>query len=257
MTVTEIKTESKLVTHFIAGYPDLESSFEAAVGLIDGGAFALEMQLPYSDPSADGPVIEAACREALENGFRVSDGFRLLQRIKKYRDIPVFVMSYSGLVYNMGVRRFCSKAHRSGADGIIIPDLVPGDDEGLYGCGAELGLDVIPVIVPGVHESRLDEIFAKEPGWIYLALRRGITGAYTEIGEENISFLDKLKQRGSRIMAGFGVKTPEQVRLLCSRCDAAIAGSFIVQKMKDAREKHGKDASVMEAASEAVKYLIS
>ena len=97
----------KLVTHFIAGYPSLDASFETAKGLIDGGAFALEMQIPFSDPSADGPVIELACRQSLEAGFRVDDGFKLIEKIKQYADIPIYIMSYSAIVFNLGVQRFC------------------------------------------------------------------------------------------------------------------------------------------------------
>lgn len=256
MTEMKERAETRLVTHFIAGYPDLESSYETAVGLIDGGAYALEMQIPFSDPSADGPVIELACRKALENGFRVSDGFRLIERIKAYKDIPVYLMSYSGIVYNMGVGRFVSKAASAGVSGLIIPDLIPGADEGLYAAGRKAGVGVVPVVVPGVPESRLDEIVAENPEWVYLALRAGITGSYTELGDENLGFLDMVRSHGIKVMAGFGIKTPQQIQTLMPHCDAAVAGSYIVNRITEAYGEDGDHRSVTDAAADAVRYLI-
>ena len=246
----------KIVTHFIAGYPSLEASFETAKGLIDGGAYALEMQIPFSDPSADGPVIELACRKSLEAGFRVEQGFELLEKIKAYKDIPVYIMSYSAIVFNSGIDEFVARAKASGAAGLIIPDLTPGNDEGLYKAGREAGIEVVPVIVPGVTDERLDEIMSENPEWVYLALRSGITGSYTELDDVNLGFLDRLGKYEAKIMAGFGIRTPEQVRTLKPHCDAAIAGSFIVNRLTEASTS-GKDGSIIyEAAADAVRYLL-
>lgn len=251
------KHSMKLVTHFIAGYPDLEASFDAAKGLIDGGAYALEMQIPFSDPSADGPVIEIACRKALEAGFRVDEGFKLVERIREYADVPVYIMSYSAIVFNMGVSRFTEKTAAAGAAGLIIPDLTPGADEGLFATGKLNGIYVVPVVVPGVTDERLDEIMAEKPDWVYLALRSGITGGYTELDEENLGFLDRLKKFDTRIMAGFGIRTPEQVKTLEPYCDAAIVGSYIVNKLTEAWKAEQEGGAVYKAAVDAVKYLLS
>ncbi|MBI9107546.1 MAG: tryptophan synthase subunit alpha [Spirochaetales bacterium] len=256
MTELNTKAGTKLITHFIAGYPDIESSYETAVGLINGGAYALEMQIPFSDPSADGPVIELACRRALEKGFKVSDGFRLIERIKEYRDIPVYLMSYSGIVYNMGIDRFTAKAAAAGVCGLIIPDLIPGADEGLYAAGRKAGIQIVPVVVPGVPDSRLEEIMAENPDWVYLALRAGITGSYTILDEVNLGFLDKVKTYGVKIMAGFGIKTPQQIKTLIPHCDAAIAGSFIVDRITSSYNDAAGRISVTEAAADAVRYLL-
>ncbi len=244
----------KLVTHFIAGYPDIEASFIVAKGLIDGGAFALEMQIPFSDPSADGPVIESACRKALEAGFRVADGFRLVERIREYADVPVYIMSYSAIVFNMGVKLFVERAKSSGAKGLIIPDLTPGSDEGLYEAGRLAGIDIVPVIVPDVDDERLSEIMTEKPEWVYLALRSGITGSYTDLDVTNLGFLDRLKEYNSRIMAGFGIRTPEQVKTLQPHCDAAIVGSYIVNRITEAVKKNG---NIHMAVKEAVRYLLA
>ena len=241
-----------LITHFIAGYPDYESSLNTALGLAEGGAFALEMQIPYSDPSADGSVIESACRESLKAGFRVRDAFKLLKEIGKHSDIAVYLMSYSGIVFNMGIQNFVEKAHSSGAAGIIIPDLIPGADEGLYLHSRNIGLPVVPVLVPGISDVRLKEILSENPEWTYLALRSGITGSYTKLDIGNLGFLQKLKVYRVKIMAGFGIQSPEQVFTLMQHCDAAISGSFIVKELGEAI-KEGRP--VRDAAADCVRFL--
>jgi len=241
-----------LITHFIAGYPSYESSLNTALGLIDGGAFALEMQIPYSDPSADGPVIESACRESLKAGFRVKDAFNLLKEIGKHSNIKIYLMSYSGIVFNMGVQNFIKKAYDLGAAGIIIPDLIPGADEGLYRLSRDIDLSVVPVMVPGISDDRLKEILSEKPEWIYVALRSGITGSYTRLDIDNLGFLQKLKVQGVKIMAGFGIQSPEQVYILMQHCDSAISGSFIVKELEKAI-KEGNPVRV--AAADCVRFL--
>ena len=225
--------DPKIVTHFIAGFPTYEASLEAARGLIAGGAFALEMQIPFSDPNADGPVIESACNEALEKGFTVDDAFRLLADITAESDIPVFVMSYASLAVTPGVEAFARRAREAGAAGLIIPDLVPGADEGLYEAASTAGCPAVPVVVPWITEERLEEILRVPADWIYVALRSGITGTYTELGDEQAAFLAKLREKqaagGPKVMAGFGIQKPEQVKVLMTMADAAIVGSALVR----------------------------
>lgn len=219
----------KIITHFIAGYPSLSASLAAARALIAGGAFALEVQFPYSDPSADGPVIERACREALCAGFKVSDGFSLVRQITRESAVPVYIMSYAGLVFAAGIGTFVHRAVEAGAAGLIIPDLIPGHDEGLYAACRKAGLVCVPVVVPGIPPERLNDILKEHPEWLYVALRKGITGAYTELGDENRQFLTGLKGKPVRVMAGFGIRQRNQVTALMNNCEAAIVGSALVE----------------------------
>ena len=232
-TAADTGTAPRIVTHFIAGYPDYEASLEVARGLISGGAFALEMQIPFSDPNADGPVIEGACRKALEAGFVVDDAFRLLKTIRAESEIPVFVMSYASLVVTPGVENFVRRAKEAGATGLIIPDLVPGSDEGLYSAAAAAGCPAVPVVIPWITDERLEDVLAEKIDWIYVALRSGITGTYTDLGEQQAAFLAKLRERqpygGPKVMAGFGIQKPEQVSALVEMADAAIVGSSLVK----------------------------
>jgi tryptophan synthase alpha chain len=212
------------------------------------------MQIPFSDPSADGPVIESACREALARGFKVDDAFPLLERIRKETGIPVFLMSYGNILYSRDIPAFVKQAAASGVEGLIIPDLVYGRDEGLYEEGKKQGLPVIPVITPTVPEKRLKELIDLKAPWIYTALRSGITGTYTEIEEKSLDLLKKLIPAESRIMAGFGISEPDQVKLLQPYCDAVVAGSVFVRAVSKAY-KEGKP--VREAARETITYLLS
>ncbi|MDC7233852.1 MAG: tryptophan synthase subunit alpha, partial [Spirochaetales bacterium] len=186
---------TEIVSHFIAGYPDREGSLETARGLAEGGAAYLEMQIPFSDPSADGPVIENACRLSLERGCTVDGALDLMKTITDELDIPVFLMSYGNILFARGMETMVKQAKAAGAAGLIIPDLVYGRDEGLYELGRKEGIPVLPVITPNIPAHRLKELTDLEPQWIYTALRSGITGSYTTLDERNILRLSQSPQR--------------------------------------------------------------
>jgi len=246
---------ARIVTHFIAGYPSADASLEVARGLIAGGAFALEMQIPFSDPSADGPVIEGACNEALKSGFRVGDAFDLLRRIRAESDIPVFLMSYASLVFTPGIPAFVRRAKEAGASGLIVPDLVPGADEGLYAAASAEGCPAVPVVVPWIDEARLDEVLSAPIEWVYVALRSGITGTYTELGPEQEEFLKGLRDKGGpsrKTMAGFGIQKPEQVAAVIRMADAAIVGSALVKVITETVDGGGDAAATGKAVRDFV-----
>jgi tryptophan synthase alpha chain len=226
-------TEARLMTHLVAGYPDLAGSREAARAMTDGGAAYLEIQFPYSDPTADGPLIQRACDRALRSGFRVRDGFALVRETAGHSGVPVFIMSYAGLVYARGVRRFMEEARAVGAAGVIVPDLPVDADEGLYSLGGELGLEAVPVVSPNVSASRL-ELIGRDAGgsWLYAALRSGTTGAFTEVGGENLAFLERVAGLGRKVIAGFGVSRPEQVRLLAPHVHSVVVGSAFIRAIE-------------------------
>lgn len=227
---------SKIVTHFIAGFPSFEESLEVARTLIDSGAFALEMQIPFSDPNADGSVIEAACRKALEANCSSNEAFQLLRTIRSESEIPIFVMSYASLVVTPGVENFVRSAKEAGANGLIIPDLTPGSDENLYRIAAQWGCPAVPVVVPWISDERLKEVLSEPIEWLYVALRSGITGTYTELGSQQVAFLAKIREysvslsphKRVKIMAGFGIQDASQVKTVAEVADAVIVGSAIV-----------------------------
>lgn len=223
----------RLMTHLVAGYPSNEASYHAALGMASGGAAYLEIQFPFSDPSADGPTIQEACQTALENGWKSRDGWELVRKVaSKVSGIPIYIMGYASLVVTPGVATFCAKAKEAGAGGLIIPDLAPGQDEGL-GAAAKLnGLEILPVIVPTVTERRLKEMIESGYRRLYVALRSGITGTHTQISDELARFLESLKLLGVESFGGFGIDTHEQVAELSQHVHAAVVGSHLVRALR-------------------------
>jgi tryptophan synthase alpha chain len=240
------------MTHMIAGYPDGERDFEVARGLVDGGSDYLEVQFPFSDPSADGVPIQTACMEALDGGFRVASGFKLIRKIRKITDVPLFIMSYGSVVFARGVDSFVQEAVFTGVKGLIIPDLMPGYDEGLYDAGLKRGIEIVPVIPPGIAEHRLAKILAQNPAYLYASLRVGITGSRTEIDDKVLLFLAGLRATGKAVFAGFGIQTRAQVVGLADHADALIVGSAIVRTISDLNE----NAPVYAAVKDKVRSLL-
>jgi tryptophan synthase alpha chain len=219
----------RIMAHIVAGYPGLELSLAAALALADAGAAYLEVQFPFSDPSADGPVIQTACVASLAAGFKLDAGFEMLRELSGRAKAPVFIMSYASPVVARGTAAFCERAARAGAAGLIIPDLVPGMDEGLYAEGAARSLAVVPLLAPGMREERFKRIVSMKTEFIYAALRRGITGRETEIGRENLALLDRAKEGGAKVMGGFGIRDAAQVRILSGHVHAAIVGTAFTE----------------------------
>jgi tryptophan synthase alpha chain len=224
-----------LMTHMVAYYPDRGQSLEVAKAFVDGGTSYLEIQFPFSDPSVDGPVIQSACKQALEAGFRVADGFALVGEISRFAGRPIFVMSYASLVFARGVERFIQDTRKAGASGVIIPDLPVGYDEGLFDCAEGSGIEVASVVSPTVREDRLAAICARQGHYIYASLRTGITGKVTTIDEQSLAFLKRIGKYGKRILAGFGIASHEQVKILAPHVHAVVVGSALIRCIAEAR----------------------
>ena len=228
---------SKIMAHMVSFFPDRDRSMAVAEGLVAGGASYLEIQFPFSDPSADGPAIQAACRGALEAGFTVDDGFRFVAEVKRRFDVPIFIMTYASLIYARGVREFISAGCDAGALGFILPDLTFDYDEGVHEIAEEFRTNVMPVIVTTMSKDRLRLLEERRPGYLYVALRHGITGTRTELGTENLGFLDRLRPLGAKVMAGFGISERDQVEALEPHVHAAIVGSALVRTVAEAADR--------------------
>lgn len=248
--MAETAERVKLMAHMIAGFPAMERSEAIARALAEGGAEYLEVQFPFTDPSADGPLIEQASQAALDRGFTVREGFALMGRLSRRLSIPLFIMTYGSLVYARGAAGFCGAAKEAGVTGLIIPDFPPDYSEGLFEEGAKRGLAVVPVIAPGITEERLDLIAALRPEYIYTALRLGITGSATNLDAGTIAYLDRVGRTGAKIIAGFGVKSAAQMRALEGHAHAAAVGSYFLDRLRT-----GGDRDVAEAIRDAAREL--
>ena len=248
--MSEIAT--KLMVHTVAGYPDMERSELVAKALVAGGADYMEVQFPYSDPTSDGPIIEKASQIALDGGFRVDAGFDLMRRLRAAVGIPLFIMTYGSLVFARGVGKFCDAAARAGLTGLIIPDLPPDYSEDLFAEGAKRGLCIVPVIAPEISDARLKVMGDLKPEYIYTALRLGITGSRTQLDEGTIRYLDKVAGLGAKVIAGFGVRSREQMAALSGHAHAAAVGSFFLERVNATMAQGG---DIAEAMVKAVKEL--
>ena len=231
----------KLMSHLVAGYPTDELSFTAARALVDGGADILEIQLPFSDPSADGPAIQGACTEVLKRGYRTADGLAFIERLhKSFPQVKIYLMSYGSLVYTPGVENFCRRAAAAGVTGMIIPDLPFDHDEGLTAACRANGMENIPVAAPSMAPARLDLLARAGLPYIYAALRTGITGSDTTIDDSTRRFLDAVAAGGSKIYGGFGISSGSQARALADQVEAIVAGSVFVRLITE--NKNNPDA---------------
>jgi tryptophan synthase alpha chain len=225
--------QSRIMAHMVAGYPDAAASRAVARGLSSGGCAYIELQFPFSDPTADGPDIQRACSTALEAGFTVDSGFETAAAIGASANVPLFIMSYANLVFTRGMERFLADARASGARGIIVPDLPPDYDEGLFSGAAKLGLAAVPVLSPSMREERLSRVGRLGAEYLYVTLRTGTTGSFTQIDSSGLEFLSRVAAlnhgNGSKVLGGFGVSTREQVVALSARVHAVVVGSTLVR----------------------------
>lgn len=228
--------KNRLVCHLIANYPDFDQSLKIAEAFAEGGAESIEVQFPFSDPSADGPYILRACDAALQAGFTVDKGFKLVENIIQKTKLNVFIMSYANILLTMNIEKFVKKSKEIGVKGLIIPDLTLNNDDGLSNAGRKYGISIIPVVTLTTPLKRVDEILSQKPEFIYAVLRKGITGESTAITEKNITFLKYFSGKGVKIIGGFGINSRKQVKTLASHLYASVAGTVFVKKIDEKRE---------------------
>lgn len=241
-----------LMAHLVAGYTSDDVSMTVARALVAGGASILEVQLPFSDPSADGPAIQGACNAVLRRGYKVSQGMALIGRIKRETGAEVCIMSYGSLVYTPGVANFCAMAADKGVSGLIIPDLPFDCDEGLRAECEKRGMDMIPVAAPSMTEERIAALQAQGFRRIYAALRAGITGQKTVIDGKTLDFLRRIKSSGSTVYGGFGITSGEQSKALSGAVDGVVAGSVFVRIIGECKDYLGQLSSQIEAKAREI-----
>lgn len=246
----------KLMSHLVAGYPTDQLALTAARSLIKGGADILEIQLPFSDPSADGPAIQEACTKVLERGYRTAEGLKFIETLhKEFSDVPIYLMSYGSLIYTPGIRNFCKKASEAGVKGMIIPDLPFDFDEGLTAACKEFGMENIPVAAPTMSKERLEKLANAGFKYIYAALRAGITGTNTTIDQSTLNFISNVSKGGSKVFGGFGISNGEQSEALASSVEAVVAGSVFVRLITENAGDQDKLAQAVESKAREISHL--
>ncbi|MCR4311583.1 MAG: tryptophan synthase subunit alpha, partial [Candidatus Taylorbacteria bacterium] len=224
----EKKGKTCLMAHFVAGYPSLSSSLAVGRALVRGGASLLEIQIPFSDPSADGPVIVGACHTALLKRVSVSSVFKLSKTLSKESNVPIAIVSYVNPIYQYGISRFIEDASLSGVSAIIIPDLPVDTPEGKLFISYCKKFAVHPIILvsPGVPKKRLATILKSASGFVYCTSRQGTTGATSHFSNNLPSFVKQLRQYTTLPVAvGFGVRNQKDFKVCGSFADIVAVGS--------------------------------
>lgn len=234
-------TRPLLMSHLIAGYPTLALSLEISKAMIRGGASILEIQIPFSDPSADGPVIVEACHKALTKRVTAKDALSLASRLVQNHDVPIVIMSYANPIFRYGITGFIEDAAKAGVSGVIIPDLPIDTEEGKEFVSASKKFAVHPILLvsPGVPETRLAAILKDATGFVYSTSRQGITGANSIFAPGLADFLSSLRRYTSIPAAvGFGVKSRKDFLAFASRAEIVAVGSMFISVIKTAKEKN-------------------
>ena len=226
------------IAFITCGDPDLETTAAAVRAAVENGADLIELGIPFSDPTAEGPVIQGANLRALTGGVTTDKIFGLVRDLRRDVTAPMVFMTYANVVFSYGAERFLSTCREIGIDGLILPDLPYEEkDEFLPVCRAN-GVDLISLIAP-TSENRIAMIAREAEGFLYVVSSLGVTGTRTEIKTDLKSIVEVVRQNTSVPCAiGFGISTPEQAAKMAAISDGAIVGSAIIKIL----EKYGREA---------------
>lgn len=223
-----------LIGYLPVGFPDLATSIDAAVALVENGVDILELGLPYSDPVMDGLVIQEATQTALAAGFRVRDVFTAVEGVRSRVDAPVLVMTYWNPVLQYGADRFADELVNAGGAGLITPDITPDSAGQWMATSDRTGLDRVFLAAPSSTDARLADTVAASRGFVYAVSTMGITGARQDVDAAARSLVSRLKTAGAKnACVGIGISTGEQVREVLEYADGAIVGSALVKSLAD------------------------
>ena len=229
------KGEKALIPYIMAGDPSLDMTESLVLTLAEGGADLIELGVPFSDPIADGPVIQQAAERALQSGTTLKKLLATVRSLRTKTQIPLIFMAYYNTILAMGLMNFCKEAISAGVDGLIIPDLPPEESDELYEATmAAGGPVVIFLLAPTSTPQRRKEVIKRTHGFIYYVSITGITGAqFTDLkqAKKNVQTIQKLSKKP--VAVGFGISTPEQAHDVARFADGVIIGSALVRNIAE------------------------
>ena len=247
-----------LVTFLTAGDPDHETFKKILLGLPKAGADLIELGMPFSDPMADGPVIQASSLRALKAGADMGRTLELVQSFRAQDDeTPIILMGYYNPIYSYGVERFLSDARSAGVDGLIVVDLPPEEDEELCVPALKAGLNFIRLATPTTDDKRLPTVLQNTSGFVYYVSVLGITGTKSAAEAEVKQAIRRLRRHTDLpIAVGFGIRTAEKVTEIASTADASVVGSAIVSRIAEDLDENGRpSARLVDSIHEYVREL--
>ncbi len=233
----ERKDSLKIMTHVVGGYPDVQTCEQLVLLMAEKGVDLVEIQLPFSDPTADGAAIVQANHQALKNGISTHDVLNMTERIRKKITVPLLLMSYINPLLAYGPEKIVQRAIDIGLDGFIVPDLPPEEkDPPLSELCRRAELAFVPLIAPTTPPRRMRLLTADNPSpFVYAVLRLGVTGAKTVLSKATAAYLNTTKRiTGKYIAAGFGIAEPSQLQALQGSADCAVIGSALLRIIRSA-----------------------
>ena len=236
--ITEAFANGKAFIPFVTcGDPSLEVTEQLVYAMEEAGADLIELGIPFSDPTAEGPVIQEANVRALSGGVTTDKVFDMVAKIRQKTAIPMVFMTYANVVFSYGTEHFIKKAAEVGMDGLILPDVPFEEKEEFASVAEKYGLDLISLIAPTSHE-RISMIAKEAEGFVYCVSSLGVTGMRSQITTDIGAMVELVKaQKDIPCAVGFGISTPEQAKKMASQADGVIVGSAIVKLC----ETHGAD----------------
>ena len=235
------KNQKALIAYVVAGYPDESGTILEVRGLIKGGADIIELGLPFSDPLADGPVIQNASHLALKRGINLTKFLNLVKKIRKETDLPLVIMTYTNLLYRHGYDKFISLAKKAGIDGFILPDMPIEESKEYLKAVRKSKVDAIFLISPNTSKERIKKIVKSSSGFLYLVSVYGTTGKQQEIQQYTINAIKNTKRivKGKiPLGVGFGVSNQRQARFIIEcGADAVIVGSAFLRLIESLPQK--------------------
>ncbi len=251
------QNRAALVTFITAGYPDLKTSQEILDNLPKAGADIIELGMPFSDPMADGPIIEMAGHRALANGHDTKKTLQMVANFrKKDTDTPIILMGYYNPIYIFGVEKFLTEAKKIGVDGLIIVDLPSEEDEELCLPALKHDINFIRLTTPTTNEKRLPKVLKNSSGFVYYVSMTGITGSeisdYSKVGNA----VKRIKSHTDLPVAvGFGIKTKEDVKQIATFADGVVVGSAIIKILANSLENEKATEKSVKAVLDLVSDL--
>ncbi|MGC4000979.1 MAG: tryptophan synthase subunit alpha [Anaeromyxobacter sp.] len=237
--------EGALVTYVMGGDPDPATSKAMALACVEGGADLLELGVPFSDPIADGPTIQAAAQRALARGTTLDDVLDVARAVRARSQIPIALMGYLNPLIAAGAEPLMARCTEAGVDALIIPDLLP-EEAGLLAPAAQAaGVKLVYLLAPTSNPTRVANAVKAASGFLYFVSVTGVTGAQQAVADEIRPLVEKVRKATSLpVVIGFGVSTPEQARTLSPLADGVVVGSAIVKKIAEGGSRAERSARV-------------
>jgi tryptophan synthase alpha chain len=231
------KNEKAMIAFITAGDPNLDTTIDVVLAMEVAGADIIELGIPYSDPLADGVIIQQSSTRALNNGARISKIMNTVKEIRKNTEVPLVYLVYYNSVFKYGIEKFIKECSNVGIDGIIIPDLPIEERKDIIEVADSYGVNLIPLVAP-TSKKRIESIVNNGKGFVYCVSTNGVTGVRKELGTNIEEYMEVVSQYTNLPKAiGFGISGPDMAKQLKSYCDGVILGSAIVRLFGEGLEK--------------------